>query len=182
LHHAGLATLLLNLLTPEEQAIDAVDARFRFDIPLLARRLIGSTDWARRQAETRELPIGYFGASTGAAAALVAAAERADVVDAVVSRGGRPDLAEQLVRQVRTPTLLIVGGSDAEILRLNRLALEELGGPKALSIVPNATHLFEEPGALEQVACLARDWLKMHLGRPSGREGFFRAPSRGRSP
>jgi putative phosphoribosyl transferase len=165
LHRAGVATLLFDLLTADEERADALDAHLRFDIDLLARRLIVATDWVRSQRETRSLRIGYFGASTGAAAALIAAVERPDVVDAVVSRGGRPDLAEQWLSRVRAPTLLIVGGEDREVLALNQSALRQLHGPKRLDIVPQATHLFEEPGTLERVADLAAAWFRRHLAR-----------------
>jgi dienelactone hydrolase len=163
LNQAKLATLLVDLLTAEEEAIDMRTAHLRFDIGLLAERLVAVTDWLRRQPETRELRIGYFGASTGAAAALVAAAERPDAVSAVVSRGGRPDLAGAALARVRAPTLLIVGGNDPQVIELNRAALAELRCEKQLVIVPGATHLFEEPGALDAVARLARDWFERHL-------------------
>jgi putative phosphoribosyl transferase len=165
LQRAGLATLLFDLLTAEEERADAIDAHLRFDIDLLARRLVVATDWVRSQRETRSLRIGYFGASTGAAAALIAAVERPDVVDAVVSRGGRPDLGERWLSRVRAPTLLIVGGDDREVLALNRSALRQLRSPKALEIVPHATHLFEEPGTLEHVADVAASWFQRHLAR-----------------
>jgi putative phosphoribosyl transferase len=163
LNEAKLATLLLDLLTPAEEAIDARTATLRFDIGLLADRLIGATDWLTEQPATRELRIGYFGASTGAAAALVAAAERPGVVGAVVSRGGRPDLAGPPLARVRAPTLLIVGGQDVPVIELNRRALAALRCEKQLVIIPGATHLFEEPGALEQVARLAREWFERYL-------------------
>jgi dienelactone hydrolase len=163
LNDAGFGTLLLDLLSQDEDAIDARTGRLRFDIPLLAQRVIAATDWLSAHPETASLPIGYFGASTGAAAALVAAAERVDKVRAIVSRGGRPDLAAGALARVRTPTLLIVGGRDSAVIPLNRDALAELRPEKALEIVPAATHLFEEPGALEQVAVLARDWFARHL-------------------
>lgn len=159
-----LATLLMDLLTPQEEAIDVRTAEFRFDIPLLGERVVGAVDWLRGRAETAALPIGCFGASTGAAAALIAAAERPDAVRAVVSRGGRPDLAREALPAVRAPTLLIVGGEDRPVIALNRAALAELPGEAALEIVPGATHLFEEPGTLEEVARLARDWFVRHLG------------------
>ncbi|HXX67540.1 MAG TPA: phosphoribosyltransferase family protein [Polyangiaceae bacterium] len=165
LQRAGLATLLFDLLTEDEEREDAVDAHLRFDIGLLAQRLVGATDWVTRRDETRGLRVGYFGASTGAAAALIAAVERAGVVDAVVSRGGRPDLAETWLPHVRAPTLLIVGGDDREVLALNRSAFRNLGGPKSLEVVAHATHLFEEPGALERVAELAAGWFGQHLQR-----------------
>lgn len=163
----GLGTLLFDLLTPEEEAVDMRTGHIRFDIPLLAQRLVGATDWLAAQPETGHLAIGYFGASTGAAAALVAAAERPDVVQAVVSRGGRPDLAGTALFRVTAPTLLIVGGDDVVVLDLNQQAFEDLRCEKAISIVPGATHLFEEPGALEEVARLASDWFREKLGRIS---------------
>jgi dienelactone hydrolase len=163
LNQAKLATLLIDLLTADEEAIDQRTAHLRFDIGLLADRLIGATDWLTGQADTKHLRIGYFGASTGAAAALVAAAERPDTVGAVVSRGGRPDLAGPALPRVRAPTLLIVGGSDYQVIDLNRAALAQLRCEKHLVIVPGATHLFEEPGALDRVADLARAWFEAHL-------------------
>jgi dienelactone hydrolase len=163
LQRAGFATVLMDLLTPHEERIDAVTGHLRFDIPLLAARLAAATDWATTQERAlASLPVGYFGASTGAAAALVAASERR-VVRAVVSRGGRPDLANGALDHVRAPTLLIVGGHDVPVITLNRQALERLRCEKALEIVPGATHLFEEPGTLEQVASLARGWFERHL-------------------
>jgi dienelactone hydrolase len=155
---AGLATLLFDLLTPEEERIDDVTAELRFDIPFLAERLVGATDWLLQQPDTQHLQLGYFGASTGAAAALIAAGQRTDLVRAVVSRGGRPDLAGPDLANVMAPTLLIVGAYDETVLRLNRQALAALKCRKELAIVPGATHLFEEPGTLEQAAQLARDW------------------------
>ena len=163
LNEAKLATLLIDLLTLDEEVIDARTAQLRFDIELLAERLVGATDWLTRFPDTKHLRIGYFGASTGAAAALVAAAVRPDVVSAVVSRGGRPDLAGAALMHVRAPTLLIVGGNDGQVIQLNRAALAELRCEKQLMIVPGATHLFEEPGALDEVARLARNWLQRHL-------------------
>jgi pimeloyl-ACP methyl ester carboxylesterase len=163
LNKRRLATLLVDLLTPEEEERDALSGELRFDINLLADRLVGVTDWTARDSETRELSLGYFGASTGAAAALVAAALRADRVGAVVSRGGRPDLADVALRDVRAPTLLIVGGNDPQVLELNRLALKMMSCERQLVIVPGASHLFEEPGALDEVARLARDWFLRHL-------------------
>ena len=169
LRDAGLATLLFDLLTEQEEAVDSRTGRLRFDIRLLADRMVGATDWARQNDVTRDMNIGYFGASTGAAAALVAAAERPDAVSAIVSRGGRPDLAGPALPYVKAPTLLIVGGRDYDVLVMNRKALERLPGPKELVVVPGATHLFEEPGALEQAASVARDWFTEHLGRRSGK-------------
>lgn len=163
LRDGGLATLLFDLLTPREEAIDRLTAELRFDIDLLAQRLIGATDWVTQQPETSALKVGYFGASTGAAAALIAAANRPEVAGAVVSRGGRPDLAFEALNRVRAPTLLIVGGDDPEVLDLNEQALAQLRGTKRLEVVPGATHLFEEPGTLEAVARLARDWFTHYL-------------------
>jgi putative phosphoribosyl transferase len=163
LNEAKLATLLVDLLTSDEESIDLRTAHLRFDIGLLAERLVGATDWLTQYPDTQHLRVGYFGASTGAAAALVAAAERPDVVGAVVSRGGRPDLAGPALGRVRAPTLLIVGGNDFKVIELNRKALAQLRCEKRLVIVPGATHLFEEPGALEEVARLAREWFEHYL-------------------
>lgn len=163
LRRAGLATLLVDLLTAEEEVVDAQTRHLRFDIPLLAGRLVGATDWLTENPDTRDLPLGYFGASTGAAAALIAAVERPDVAAAIVSRGGRPDLAGEALSRVIAPTLLIVGGYDYQVIDLNREALNKLRGEKRLVIVPGATHLFEEPGALEEVTRLAADWFVGHL-------------------
>jgi dienelactone hydrolase len=163
LNHSGIATLLIDLLTAEEEAIDRVTAHLRFDIELLAQRLIGATDWLAQAPETHVLRIGYFGASTGAAAALMGAVERPQAVGAIVSRGGRPDLAGSALPHVLAPTLLIVGGDDVPVIEMNRAALAELRCEKRLKIVPGATHLFEEPGALEHVADLARNWFKLYL-------------------
>jgi dienelactone hydrolase len=165
LQQAGLGTLLMDLLTPNEEALDAQTAALRFDIELLADRLSEATSWVLKQTETAQLPIGYFGASTGAAAALVAAAKRPSSVAAIVSRGGRPDLAGKALRQVVAPTLLIVGGRDPLVIEFNRRALAELAGEKKLEIVPGATHLFEEPGALQSVAELAKNWFVHYLSR-----------------
>jgi dienelactone hydrolase len=167
LRDGGLATLLIDLLTPGEEAVDVRTAEYRFDIELLAERLAGATDWLSEFPDTRRLRLGYFGASTGAAAALVAAAWRSERVGAVVSRGGRPDLAGARLEHVQAPTLLIVGGHDEAVIELNRQALEVLRVPKRLDIVPGATHLFEEPGALEGVAIRARDWFEHYLA-PAG--------------
>jgi putative phosphoribosyl transferase len=164
LQKAGLATLLMDLLTTAEARIDEMTGGLRFDIGLLAGRLEASSDWVRASPSTHDLSVGYFGASTGAAAALVAAAaEWRGKVKAVVSRGGRPDLAREALSVVRAPTLLIVGGDDREVLELNRQALDILVCEKRLEIVPGATHLFEEPGAFERVAALAIDWFLHHL-------------------
>jgi dienelactone hydrolase len=170
LQRAGLATVLADLLTPEEEQRDAATGALRFDIGLLATRVIALTDWATGYEPTARLAVGLFGASTGAAAALVAAAERPQTVAAVVSRGGRPDLAGQHLLSVHQPTLLIVGGRDEGVIELNRQAMEHLAGHSLLVIVPRATHLFEEPGALEQVADLARGWFLHHLPPPSAEE------------
>jgi dienelactone hydrolase len=167
LREAGLATLLMDLLTADEEAIDLRTQRLRFDISLLADRLVGATDWLAQNPETRDLTIGYFGASTGAAAALVAAAERPDAVGAIVSRGGRPDLAGAALARVRAPTLLIVGGHDIPVIGMNQEAMAQLHAETKLEIVPGATHLFEEPGALEEVARLAREWFERYV---SGRQ------------
>jgi putative phosphoribosyl transferase len=167
LNEGGIATLLLDLLTAEEEEEDRGGARLRFDIPLLAQRVADVTDWLFQFPETRRLRIGYFGASTGAAAALVAAAQRPDAVAAIVSRGGRPDLAGPDLAQVRAPTLLIVGGHDYQVIAMNEDALQQLHVERRLAIVPGATHLFEEPGALEEVARLARDWFAHYLAAPA---------------
>jgi putative phosphoribosyl transferase len=163
LNDANLATLLIDLLTSEEEAIDMRTAHLRFDIGLLAERLAAVTDWLAQYPDTRHIRIGYFGASTGAAAALVAAAERPRLIGAVVSRGGRPDLAGHALTRVQAPTLLIVGENDFEVIELNRAALAQLRCEKQLVIVPGATHLFEELGTLDEVARLARDWFEQHL-------------------
>ncbi|GAB3431287.1 dienelactone hydrolase family protein [Flindersiella endophytica] len=164
LEQAGLGTVLVDLLTVEEDQADKLSHQLRFDIPLLARRLTGVIDWLLRQPETAGRPIGLFGASTGAAAALIAAAERSEPVRAVVSRGGRPDLAGEALASVEVPVLLIVGGLDHQVLDLNRQATEELRSPARLEIVLGATHLFEEEDALERVATLARAWFVRHTG------------------
>lgn len=169
LQTAGLATVLADLLTPEEERVDAMTAELRFDIRLLAARVSALTDWLADDEATAGLGLGYFGASTGAAAALIGAAARPDRVEAVVSRGGRPDLAGEYLPLTRQPTLLIVGGRDAVVIDLNRLALQQLAGDARLEIVPGASHLFEEPGTLEQVARLARDWFLHHLRTVSSR-------------
>jgi putative phosphoribosyl transferase len=163
LQRGGFATLLLDLLTAAEEQVDLNTAHLRFDIGLLGERLREATDWLSREPATRGLSIGYFGASTGAAAALAAAAERPSLIGAVVSRGGRPDLAGSALPRVQAPTLLIVGGNDRQVIGLNQQALASLRCEKQLSIVPGATHLFEEPGTLEQVSKLASDWFAQHL-------------------
>lgn len=171
LQEGGLATLLFDLLTPEEDAVDRRTREHRFDIPLLAERVIGTLDWLKDEAATAGLRAGIFGSSTGAAAALIAAAERPDHVAAVVSRGGRTDLADPLLSRVRAPTLFIVGGRDTTVLELNRDSLSKLAADeKSLEVVSGASHLFEEPGALERVAELSRDWFVAHLtaGSPDG--------------
>ncbi len=164
LNQAGLATLLFDLLTRDEESVDAVTAELRFDIELLAARLVQATDWLVQQPQVQTLQVGYFGASTGAAAALVAAAEVPHHLGAVVSRGGRPDLAGPSLARVQAPTLLIVGGDDTPVIELNLRAMEQLRCEKRLAIVPGATHLFEEPGTLEHAARLAREWFETHLG------------------
>lgn len=164
LQRAGLATLLFDLLTSSEELVDERTAELRFNIPFLAERLAGATGWLLEQEKAPGLRIGYFGASTGAGAALVAAAQRPKEIGAVVSRGGRPDLAAELLPQVQAPTLLIVGGRDTPVVGMNRDALAKLQSEKELTIVPGASHLFEEPGALEQVSRLARDWFVRYLG------------------
>jgi len=163
LTESRIATLLIDLLTPDEELIDFQTAHLRFDIHMLAERLSVVTQWLRGQSATRALHFGYFGASTGAAAALVAAAKHPDAVEAVVSRGGRPDLAGPWLMKVHAPTLLIVGGNDRVVIELNYQAAAELKTEHRVEIVPDAGHLFEEPGALEKVAALARDWFEEHL-------------------
>ena len=163
LEQAGLGTLLIDLLTPAEDAVDARTAEYRFDIPMLAERLGTIVDWLRRRADTTRLRFGFFGASTGAGAALIAAAGRPDDVDAIVSRGGRPDLAGAALARVKAPTLLIVGGFDSPVVQMNREAMRRMTGEVRLDIVPGATHLFEEPGTLEQVSRLAVGWCRRYL-------------------
>ncbi len=163
LNDAGLATLLFDLLTPDEEAIDMRTREHRFNIGMLAERLVHATRWAKQQDETRDLRIGYFGSSTGGGAALVAAAELPQDVGAVVSRGGRPDLAGDALPKVQAPTLLIVGGNDDIVIELNEMAGDQMRCEVKLEIVPGAAHLFEEPGALEKVANLASDWFNAHL-------------------
>src|SRR6266699_3227897 len=168
LNNAGLATLLFDLLTPEEESIDARTAELRFNIGLLAERLVHATKWATQQEQTRDLRIGYFGSSTGGGAALVAAAEIPQDVGAVVSRGGRPDLADEALPKVQAPTLLIVGGNDDVVIELNEQARDRMRCEVKLEIVPGATHLFEEPGAMEKVAKLASDWFLLHAAGSAG--------------
>ena len=164
LQSQGIATLLFDLLTEKEEAVDEYTAELRFDIGLLGRRLVGATRWAMKQPELKKLKIGYFGASTGAAAALVAAAELPESISAVVSRGGRPDLAADALGVVRAPTLLIVGGEDAPVIGMNEEAMAKMRrAEKELLIIPGATHLFEEPGTLEEVAKAAAEWFGQHL-------------------
>ena len=158
LNDGGFGTVLIDLLTPDEQQVDLQTARLRFDIPFLAGRLTNIADWIHDQPELRKLPFGLFGASTGAAAALITAVERSELVRAVVSRGGRPDLAGEALTRVEAPALLIVGGDDTSVIELNRRAMAKMHCAHELKIVPGATHLFEEPGTLEEVAKLARDW------------------------
>ena len=163
LREAGVGTLLFDLLTSDEEQAEAQTRHLRFNISLLSERLVGATRWALDHAATRDLPAGYFGASTGAAAALVAAATLGEAVSAIVSRGGRPDLAEDALERVRAPTLLLVGGNDQPVIRLNEEAYARMNCEKALRIIRGASHLFEEPGTLEQVAEMAAQWFAQHL-------------------
>jgi putative phosphoribosyl transferase len=168
LQTGGLSTLLFDLLSEQEERIDEMTRELRFDIGLLTRRVVGVTRWLRQSEDTQTLGVGYFGASTGAAAALEAAAQfssQPDVVKAVVSRGGRPDLAMDVLSQVVAPTLLIVGGNDHVVIQMNQTAFERLPEPKEMKIVPGASHLFEEPGTLEEVSRLAREWFQRYLSR-----------------
>ncbi|HSQ24228.1 MAG TPA: dienelactone hydrolase family protein [Pyrinomonadaceae bacterium] len=165
IREAGVGTLLFDLLTPQEESVDLYTAQLRFDIGLLARRLVSATNWLATERGTKQFAVGYFGASTGGAAALVAAAELGGQVVAVVSRGGRPDLAGKALPFVTAPTLLIVGGRDYPVISMNEAALAQLRCEKRLEIVPHATHLFEEPGALEEVARLAAAWFVSHLAK-----------------
>ena len=169
LQEGGIATLLIDLLTTEEERQDALTGELRFDIDFLAGRVLEMTDWLLKQPATKGLKIGYFGASTGAAAALVAASAKPVLIQAVVSRGGRPDLAKPILPKVQAATLLIVGGADYPVIEMNREAYEALLCEKKMVIVPQATHLFEEPGTLEEVARLARDWFRNHLSGHSVR-------------
>ena len=163
LEQAGYGTLLLDLLTPDEEAEDEGSAEHRFNVSLLGRRVVGAVEWTQERSDLRRLPVAIFGASTGAAAALIAAAARPAIVGAVISRGGRPDLAEDALPRVLSPTLLIVGGDDTPVIEMNREAMRRMHAPVELAIVPHATHLFEEPGALEQVSTLAADWCRRYL-------------------
>ena len=165
LQQAGIGTLLLDLLTADEEEVDLRTAQLRFDIELLANRLLHATHWASKQRHLESLGIGYFGASTGAAAALISASKIPEEIGAVVSRGGRPDLAGSAIGGVHAPTLLVVGSEDHTVLELNRRAMSQLRCEKKLEILPGTSHLFEEPGALEEVARLAREWLEQHLPR-----------------
>jgi len=165
LNRSGLGTLLFDLLTPEEEALDLYTREHRFNVGLLAERLMHATKWASQQEQTRDLRMGYFGSSTGAAAALVAAAQFSQGIGAVVSRGGRPDLAGDALPKVQAPTLLIVGSNDDIVIELNEMARDQMRCEVKLVIIPGATHLFEEPGALEQVAKFASDWFVLHLTR-----------------
>lgn len=165
LQEAGLATLLFDLLTKEEEEADIQSGQLRFDISLLTERLVAATSWLGQNEDTQDLSVGYFGASTGAGAALAAATERPEVIGAIVSRGGRPDLAGEALPHVKAATLLIVGGDDLPVIAINRGALDKLRAEKKLVIIPGATHLFQEPGALEEVARLATGWFLSHLRR-----------------
>jgi pimeloyl-ACP methyl ester carboxylesterase len=167
LQEAGFATLLIDLLTPNEEDVDRRTGEYRFDIERLAERLVGVSGWLGSTPTIAKLPISLFGASTGGAAALVAAAAEPDGIAAVISRGGRPDLAGEALQRVRAPTLLIVGGDDEAVLELNREALSLLTAPARLEVIPGATHLFEEPGALDDVARHAVGWLESYAARAS---------------
>jgi dienelactone hydrolase len=162
-NQAGLATLLINLLTSDEETVDEDTGEFRFNINLLAKRLVSATEWLKLDAKTSSCAYGYFGASTGAAAALIAAAKLASDIKAVVSRGGRPDLADDYLQDVRAPTLFLVGGLDSVVLELNQKAMDRMDAKKELVIIPGATHLFEEAGKLEEVAKLSTKWFKRYL-------------------
>jgi putative phosphoribosyl transferase len=164
LHAGGFGTLLADLLTRQEESVDAFTAEFRFDIPRLGRRMVAITDWLQQQQRLAALPVGYFGASTGAAAAVIAASQRPAIARAVVSRGGRPDLAHGALPLVKSPTLLIVGGHDEPVIEMNEEAMNQMTAAHVeLTIVPGATHLFEEPGTLEQVQTLAAEWFARYL-------------------
>lgn len=172
----GFATLLLDLLTAREAEEDARTAELRFDIPRLARRLVGATDWLAGREELAGLPVGYFGASTGGAVALIAAAERAERVRAVVLRGARSDLAGDAARRVKAPTLIIVGAEDTDVLAWNQATMALLSGPKRLAVIPGASHLFSEPGSLAKVERLTVDWFRAYLARPDGSTSRAGAP------
>jgi putative phosphoribosyl transferase len=159
----GIATLLIDLLTAEEESVDEYTGQYRFDVDMLAERLVNSTHWLKTNPATKKFTVGYFGASTGAAAALLAAAKLPNEISAVVSRGGRPDLAGEHLAKVKAPTLLIVGGDDTEVLEMNKQALKLIRVEKRLEVVPGATHLFEEPGTLQKAAALAIDWFEKYL-------------------
>ena len=163
LQQCGFATLLMDLLTPNEEERDRESGELRFDIGLLAERLIGAVEWLSREPLTAKLPVALFGASTGGGAALVAAADRPERISAIVSRGGRPDLAGSALARVRAPTLLIVGGADLPVLELNRAALAQIAAPARLEVIPGATHLFQEPGALDEVARHAGNWIEQYV-------------------
>jgi dienelactone hydrolase len=178
LNHAGLGTLLFDLLTVQEEQVDRMSREFRFDVALLSRRLTAAVDWATHTRLTTGLPIGLFGASTGAAAAVLTAAQRPDAVSAVVSRGGRPDLAAAALPHLRAPVLLLVGGEDTQVIALNQAAARSLRAPVRLHLIPGATHLFEEPGALEEVARLASGFFAVHLGGDRTHERTEPAPDR----
>lgn len=173
LQQGGFATLLMDLLTRDEEDIDAETREFRFDIDRFGRRVTAVIDWVRQDRGFSSLPVACFGASTGAAAALIAAAERPAIVRAVISRGGRPDLAGDALPRVQAPTLLIVGGNDQSVIELNRAAMRKMRAQVQLEIVPGATHLFEEPGALERVSRLATDWCARYLGKPGAKPGSW---------
>jgi dienelactone hydrolase len=164
LQREGLATLLFDLLTAVEEKVDNYNMQLRFDIGLLASRLSGATRWVKTQPEIEKMAVGYFGASTGAAAALIAETENQDIVKAIVSRGGRPDLAGEALSRVKAPTLFLVGGEDGQVITLNERAIEKVQAVKKMTIIPRATHLFEEPGTLEAVADLASYWFLQYLG------------------
>ena len=168
LEESRFGTFLLDLLTRDEETVDDRTREYRFDIDLLGRRVVGATDWAHLRPDLGRLPVAFFGASTGAAAALIAAAARPDIVHAVISRGGRPDLAEEALPNVQAPTLLIVGGDDEPVIEMNREAMRRMTAPMELKIIPGATHLFEEPGALEEVARLATVWCQRYVEQRLG--------------
>ncbi len=173
LQRERFATLLMDLLTKDEERIDMLTAEFRFDTEMLSNRLLHATEWVRGNVETRNLAIGYFGASTGAAAAIIAAAKNPNNVQAIVSRGGRPDLAINYIPKVEAPTLLIVGGNDVPVIKMNEQALKYLHAVKKIEVVPGASHLFEEPGALEEVAKLATAWFNRYLMRTTGKGNCY---------